>query len=220
MLSVLNLFFVVRFLNEGCNASNSLAGTCYTQAECESRGGSPSGSCAQNYGVCCTCESMIELDDQIASPTLQNRVFLLIWRNYHFFLQLCCRRVEIQVAKTAHSFRTPDLPVHTTWRKLARFSSPKGTPIYASTSLTSWPLTFNLQRTEHVTWTDSPLVDRMATVCFRHFVASTPDRQVSIHFSEIWILSLRLFTSKGRFLKAPLISINSRHLVAMHPTIA
>ena len=34
---------------------DSKNGTCYTSEECDKRGGTNSGSCANGYGVCCTC---------------------------------------------------------------------------------------------------------------------------------------------------------------------
>ncbi|XP_059089013.1 uncharacterized protein LOC131885091 isoform X2 [Tigriopus californicus] len=39
--------------NEGCVGSSSRNGTCYTPDECTTRGGSPAGTCAQGFGVCC-----------------------------------------------------------------------------------------------------------------------------------------------------------------------
>ncbi|TRY78130.1 hypothetical protein TCAL_15291 [Tigriopus californicus] len=49
---LLSLFQIVQFPNDPC-VSTSRNGTCYTSDECESRGGSSSGSCAQGFGVCC-----------------------------------------------------------------------------------------------------------------------------------------------------------------------
>ncbi len=42
-----------RFPNDPCNTTNTQLGTCYTNEECSSIGGSASGSCASGYGVCC-----------------------------------------------------------------------------------------------------------------------------------------------------------------------
>ncbi len=42
-----------RFNNDPCDGAGNRNGTCYTSAECESRGGANQGSCAQGYGVCC-----------------------------------------------------------------------------------------------------------------------------------------------------------------------
>jgi len=47
-----NVFTVVRFPNDPC-AGSSKNGTCYTEAECDNKGGKNSGSCAQGFGVCC-----------------------------------------------------------------------------------------------------------------------------------------------------------------------
>jgi len=50
-----SVFQIVQFQNDPCNASDgSTIGTCYTAAECTSRGGLASGACASNFGVCCT----------------------------------------------------------------------------------------------------------------------------------------------------------------------
>jgi len=48
----LSLFNVVKFQNDLC-AGSKKNGTCYTKAECESKGGTESGDCAQGFGVCC-----------------------------------------------------------------------------------------------------------------------------------------------------------------------
>lgn len=45
-----------RFPNDPCVASGSRNGTCYTEAECESKSGVASGSCAAGFGVCCICK--------------------------------------------------------------------------------------------------------------------------------------------------------------------
>lgn len=54
--SVLSLFTVVKFQNQGCAASSGDNGTCLTGSECQDRGGVASGTCANGYGVCCLCE--------------------------------------------------------------------------------------------------------------------------------------------------------------------
>ncbi|XP_015186546.1 PREDICTED: uncharacterized protein LOC107071777 [Polistes dominula] len=46
-------FSVIRFANSQCLASNSLNGTCFTRRECNSYGGTPSGTCANGLGICC-----------------------------------------------------------------------------------------------------------------------------------------------------------------------
>ncbi|XP_059081645.1 uncharacterized protein LOC131879360 [Tigriopus californicus] len=56
-----SLFNVVNFKNGPCPSSSSIGsgnsgrrnGTCYTAAECATRGGSASGNCAAGFGVCC-----------------------------------------------------------------------------------------------------------------------------------------------------------------------
>ena len=45
-----------RFANGPCS-SGTRNGTCYTEAECESRGGANSGTCAAGFGVCCISET-------------------------------------------------------------------------------------------------------------------------------------------------------------------
>ena len=47
---------MVRFPNSVCAGNNGYNGTCYSAEECSSRGGSSGGSCANGYGVCCTCK--------------------------------------------------------------------------------------------------------------------------------------------------------------------
>lgn len=44
---------VIQFPNEFCQGSGNRNGTCFTADECESNGGTSSGSCASGYGVCC-----------------------------------------------------------------------------------------------------------------------------------------------------------------------
>ena len=48
--------FNFRFPNDPCNGDGSKNGTCYTLEECNQKGGARAGSCAQGYGVCCTCK--------------------------------------------------------------------------------------------------------------------------------------------------------------------
>jgi hypothetical protein len=51
-----SLFSVVTFPNNQCTAKsdNDMFGTCYTQSECSTKGGSIDGNCAAGFGVCCT----------------------------------------------------------------------------------------------------------------------------------------------------------------------
>ena len=46
---------MVRFPNSVC-AGDAFNGTCYTSEECNDRGGTSSGTCANGYGVCCICK--------------------------------------------------------------------------------------------------------------------------------------------------------------------
>ena len=50
---LLSVFTVVKFPNDACGSTTGLNGTCYTSSQCESLGGSSSGSCASSFGVCC-----------------------------------------------------------------------------------------------------------------------------------------------------------------------
>lgn len=50
---ILSMFNVIKFPNTICEADSSFNGTCYTQSECSSLGGTASGTCAQSFGVCC-----------------------------------------------------------------------------------------------------------------------------------------------------------------------
>ena len=50
---LLNVFNIVKFPNDGCNATSGSYGVCYTSLECSSLGGTSSGSCASGFGVCC-----------------------------------------------------------------------------------------------------------------------------------------------------------------------
>lgn len=56
ILTVLSIFTVVNFNNDGCATTEGLKGTCYHNLECRSLGGIPSGLCAAGYGICCLCE--------------------------------------------------------------------------------------------------------------------------------------------------------------------
>lgn len=60
-------FSVIRFANSQCLASNSLNGTCFTRRECNSYGGTPSGTCANGLGICCifqkTCGSTTNINN-------------------------------------------------------------------------------------------------------------------------------------------------------------
>jgi hypothetical protein len=47
------MFEIIKFNNDACTG-DSKNGTCYTSAECDDKGGTKDGSCADGYGVCCT----------------------------------------------------------------------------------------------------------------------------------------------------------------------
>jgi len=49
----LSVFQIVQFKNEACAATDGNVGTCFTAAECTSKGGVATGSCASGFGVCC-----------------------------------------------------------------------------------------------------------------------------------------------------------------------
>lgn len=49
----LSVFQIVQFKNEACSATDGNTGTCFTAAECTSKGGVATGSCASGFGVCC-----------------------------------------------------------------------------------------------------------------------------------------------------------------------
>ena len=53
-----NLFYLSmsRFKNEACTGTGTKNGTCYTSEECDAKGGTHEGSCADGFGVCCTCK--------------------------------------------------------------------------------------------------------------------------------------------------------------------
>ena len=51
---VLPLFTIVRFGNTACDSTDAdKNGTCYTSAECATKGGTAAGTCASGFGVCC-----------------------------------------------------------------------------------------------------------------------------------------------------------------------
>ncbi len=45
--------------NDICAGNNNRNGTCYTAEECEDRGGTSSGSCADGFGVCCISKILL-----------------------------------------------------------------------------------------------------------------------------------------------------------------
>ena len=52
----LSLFTVVTFPNIMCATTTQLNGTCYPSSDCANRRGTPQGSCASGFGVCCLFE--------------------------------------------------------------------------------------------------------------------------------------------------------------------
>ena len=56
-ISVFSVFQIVKFKNEACTTNTGEMGTCYTESECQSAGGTPAGSCASSFGSCCLCKS-------------------------------------------------------------------------------------------------------------------------------------------------------------------
>ncbi|XP_023335594.1 uncharacterized protein LOC111706787 isoform X2 [Eurytemora carolleeae] len=49
----LSLFTVVSFANEACSTTTGINGTCFSRNDCVNQGGTPSGTCASGFGVCC-----------------------------------------------------------------------------------------------------------------------------------------------------------------------
>jgi len=47
------IFTLISFQNVPCNATTGDIGLCYSVRECQKLGGTASGGCAGNYGVCC-----------------------------------------------------------------------------------------------------------------------------------------------------------------------
>jgi len=69
-----SVFEIVRFNNEQCTGDDGKTGTCYTSAECTSKGGSATGTCAQGFGVCCRIivDPACPSDITTASATIVN----------------------------------------------------------------------------------------------------------------------------------------------------
>jgi len=73
-----SVFQIVKFENGACPTTTGDMGTCYTEAECLAKGGTPQGTCASSFGVCCrfaanTCGSTIsENNAYIESPNYPN----------------------------------------------------------------------------------------------------------------------------------------------------
>ena len=56
VVSVFSVFQIVKFENGACPTTTGDMGTCYTEAECLAKGGTPQGTCASSFGVCCRCK--------------------------------------------------------------------------------------------------------------------------------------------------------------------
>lgn len=48
-----SVFQIVKFNNDVCTTSGGGFGTCYTESECNTLGGSNGGNCAAGFGICC-----------------------------------------------------------------------------------------------------------------------------------------------------------------------
>jgi len=48
-----SVFQIVKFKNEACTTNTGEMGTCYTESECTTAGGTPAGACASSFGTCC-----------------------------------------------------------------------------------------------------------------------------------------------------------------------
>ncbi|XP_063592005.1 uncharacterized protein LOC134769103 [Penaeus indicus] len=49
---------IITFDNAPCTAQSGEMGTCYSQKECEGFAGTPSGTCANGFGICCVCKCL------------------------------------------------------------------------------------------------------------------------------------------------------------------
>ncbi len=85
-----NVFQVISFPNDACDGG-SRNGTCYTEAECDSRGGTNAGSCASGFGVCCVSEFWTML-----------KVYLNLENNIFFFqFPLAVAQLQGKIAPTS-----------------------------------------------------------------------------------------------------------------------
>lgn len=48
-----SVFQIVKFKNEACTTETGEMGTCYTESECTTAGGTAAGTCASSFGTCC-----------------------------------------------------------------------------------------------------------------------------------------------------------------------
>ena len=93
-----------RFQNEMCLTQKNNNGTCYTAQDCLAKGGSPQGSCASGFGVCCYFEYMcsahtMENGTYFVNPaTPQSMCHLMITRINN---DICQIRLELDVFEIA-----------------------------------------------------------------------------------------------------------------------
>lgn len=53
---------MMRFQNTACRGDNSESGTCLSAGDCERKGGTNSGSCANGAGACCSFKVSCHVD--------------------------------------------------------------------------------------------------------------------------------------------------------------
>jgi len=64
-----SVFQIVQFNNDVCETIDGQFGTCFTAAECTSKGGQDAGPCASSFGVCCkaivdpSCPTTIQINN-------------------------------------------------------------------------------------------------------------------------------------------------------------
>ncbi|XP_023322162.1 uncharacterized protein LOC111696693 [Eurytemora carolleeae] len=89
----LSLFTVIRFKNEICLTSEATNGTCYTQTDCEEKGGEPQGPCASGFGVCCYFEYMC------SSSTSENGTYFVNPATPHPMCNLMINRMNDDICQ-------------------------------------------------------------------------------------------------------------------------
>eukprot|EP00093_Oithona_nana_P004803 04803.XXX_226673_223125_1 [CDS] Oithona nana genome sequencing. len=99
----LSLFTIVRFNNDACPASNGKNGTCYTAAECSSRGGINEGSCAGGFGVCCYFEF------NCGRTTSENSTYFANPQSPQRICNLMINRLNNEICQIRIDFETFDI---------------------------------------------------------------------------------------------------------------
>ncbi len=66
---------ICRFANDACGGTNNMNGTCYTEAECSSRGGTNGGTCASGFGVCCLSMTLKIFSNKVNYNSMLNPNF-------------------------------------------------------------------------------------------------------------------------------------------------